>query len=318
MNAPAAALLFVLLSAWQAAAAEQYAVVITGASGGDAYAQKYDGWRNSLVSILRDKFHYPDDRLFVLAEREEPRVATATREHVQRLFADLRGRLTKDDLLLVVLIGHGASLENDDGKFNLVGPDLKASEWADLVRSIPARLIFVNAASASFPFMHRLAAPGRIVVTATDAAAQQFETVFPEFFIKAFDDPAADVDKNGRVSIDEAFRYASAGVRKSYEQRGQLATERALVDDKGNGVGREADNPGADGGLAKATYLQPVAAPAADATLTELRKRQAELESAIDDLKTKRSSMTPEAYEKQLEALLLELARVSAQIRTKT
>ena len=51
----------------------------------------------------------------------------ATRENVQRAFADLRKRLTKDDQLLVLLIGHGTSLDGEDAKFNLVGPDLSAT-----------------------------------------------------------------------------------------------------------------------------------------------------------------------------------------------
>src|SRR4029077_19537631 len=112
----------------------------------------------------------------------------------------------------------------------------------------------------SFPFMQRLAGPGRIVLTATDSAAQRFETGFSEFFLKAFDDTAADEDKNGRVSIWEAFSYASGAVRQWFEQHGQLSTERSLLDDNGDGVGREAQgpldekvpgSPGTDGAVAR-------------------------------------------------------------------
>ena len=145
-----------------------------------------------------------------LAESEERNVSRSTRDNVRRVFAGLRSRLASDDLLLVILIGHGTTGEGDEAKFNLVGPDLKSAEWADLLKSMPARIVFVNTTGGSFPFMRRLAGPGRIVLTATDSAAQQFETVFPEFFLKAFDDPAADEDKNGRVSIWEAFSYASS------------------------------------------------------------------------------------------------------------
>ena len=37
----------------------------------------------------------------------------------------------------------------------------------------------------SYPVLRKLAAPGRIVVTATDSTAQEFETVFGEWFVKA-------------------------------------------------------------------------------------------------------------------------------------
>ena len=63
--------------------------------------------------------------------------------------------------------------------------------------------------------------------------------------------------KNGRVSIWEAFTYASAGVRQWFEQKGQLPTERPLLDDTGAGIGREAQNPGTDGAIARVTYLEP-------------------------------------------------------------
>ena len=51
-------------------------------------------------------------------------------------------------------------------------------------------------------------------MTATDSTAQEFETVFAEWFIKALTEMAADADKNGRVSLFEAFTYASAAVRR--------------------------------------------------------------------------------------------------------
>src|SRR5207248_11662678 len=193
----------------------------------------------------------------------------ATREQVRRALTDMRARMTKDDQLLVLLIGHGTSLDGDEAKFNLVGPDMSASEWADLLKPIPGRIVFVNTTAASFPFLRRLAGRGRIVLTATDSAAQQFETVFAEYFVKAFDDPAANFDKNGRVSIWEAFTYASAAVRQSFEQKGQLPTERPLLDDTGAGVGREAQNPGTDGAVARVTYLEPDAPLALPADATQ-------------------------------------------------
>jgi hypothetical protein len=308
------------LAATSSFAADRYAVVVTGASGGDDYARKYDTLRVSFVSTLKEKFGFDPSHLAVLADHESAGVLLATRANVQHVLSDLRQRMTKDDLLFVLLIGHGTSANGEDAKFNLVGPDLSASEWSDLVKPIPGRLVFVDTSGASFPFMQKLAGRGRVVLTATDSAAQQFETVFPEFFIKAFEDPAADLDKDGRVSLWEAFSYASAGVRQWFDQHGQLPTERPLLDDDGDGVGREAQNPGSDGALARAVYLEPDAASAVEggATLTVLQKAKADLERRIEELKARKSAMAPDAYDAELERLLLELARVSQQIRTKS
>ena len=140
-----------------------------------------------------------------------------------------------------------------------------------------------------------LSARGRIVVTATDTTAQQYETVFPEFFIHAFTDDAADTDKNGRVSVWEAFSYASGHVREWYQQRGRLQTERPLLDDNGDGVGREAQSPGPDGPLAQATYLDEGAPKdsGAEPVKSALLERRSALQNEIDQLKARRADMPP-------------------------
>jgi hypothetical protein len=311
---------FLLGLASTARAGERYALIVTGAAGGEVYEQKYTKWRASLVETLRETFHYAPERIVVLAETESDGVQKATRANVQRALTDLRKRMTKDDQLLVLLIGHGTSLDGEEAKFNLVGPDLSASEWADLVKPIPGRVVFVNTTGASFPFLRRLAGRGRIVLTATDSAAQQFETVFPEYFVKAFDDPAADLDKNNRVSMWEAFTYASAGVKQWFEQKGQLPTERPLLDDTGAGIGREAQNPGTDGAIARVTYLEPDAALMlpADTALAVLVKRRAELETQLEELKARKESTPTEQYDAELEKVLVEIARISAQISAKS
>ncbi len=314
------AVLFILLGASPSYAGDRYAMILSGASGGDTYAQKYDRWRATIVSTLREKFAYPTDRLRVLAETESEGVLKATRENVQRVLAELRKRLGRDDQLLILLIGHGTSLDGEDAKFNLVGPDLSASEWAELVKPLPGHLVFVNTTGASFPFLQKLAGRGRVILTATDSAAQQFETVFPEYFVTAFTDAAADANKDGRVSLWEAFTFASASVRQWFEQKGQLPTERPLLDDTGAGVGREAIIPGPDGLGAGSTCLEAEAGNAApaDAPIGALQKRRAELEALIEDLKTRKSSLPSDQYEAELERLLLELARVAQQIKAKS
>ena len=318
---------FQLGSVHVASAGDRYALIVTGASGGEAYAQKYTKWRLSLVDTLRGRFHYEPDKLVALAEAPrqgsgpaEDGVRQATRENVRHALADVRRRMTKDDQLLVVLIGHGTSLDGEEAKFNLVGPDLSAGEWADLLRPLPGRLVFVDTTAASFPFLRKLAGRSRVVLTATDAAAQQFETVFAEFFIKAFDDAAADLDRNGRVSMWEAFLYASAAVRQSFEQKGQLPTERALLDDTGAGIGREAQTAGTDGAIARVTYLEPdaVLALPSDTALAGLMRRRADLEMQLEELKARKESTPPDRYDADLEKLLVEIARLSAQIRAKS
>jgi hypothetical protein len=309
-----------LVAPSRAIAGDRYALVISGAAGGDQYAEKYNTWRTAITTTLLDTFKYPPDHVVVLAEAGDDAARKSTRENVQRAFADLRKRMTKDDQLLVLLIGHGTTADGDEAKFNLVGPDLTGSEWADMIKPLPGRLVFVDTTAASFPFLRKIAGRNRVVLTATDSSAQQFETLFAEHFVKAFTSAEADVDKNGRVSIWEAFTFASAAVRAAYEQKGQLPTERALLDDTGAGVGREAQTPGSDGALARITYVQPeppLALPS-DSAQAALVRRRAELAAQLEELKARKEHMAEDQYDAELEKILIEIARVGAQLRTKS
>ena len=86
----------------------------------------------------------------------------------------------------------------------------------------------------------RLAGERRIVITATDSGVQRYETVFPRFFVQAFGDSETDLDKDSRISVWEAFARASLGVRQYYRQKGQLTVEKPVLDDTGDGVGKDA------------------------------------------------------------------------------
>ncbi len=309
-----------------AAAGERYALVVTGASGGAQYAERYDTWRSAFVRTLEETFNYPKDHIIVLAERASDRVGEATSANVRRAVETLRRVATKDDVVLVLLIGHGTAdsaggAGGDAAKFNLVGPDLTAGEWASLLRAVTGRLVFIDTASGSFPFLERLSARGRVVMTANDSAAQQFETVFPGFLIDAFESNDADFDRNGKVSIWEAFLSAGSAVRRWFQERGELATERPVLDDNGDGVGIDAEGMvGTDGSLAQITYLQPDApiVDTGDAELTRLRRRRAELESELERLRANKDSLAPDEYETALERLLLELARIDRRIRSRS
>jgi len=304
-----------LLMASSARAGDRYALIVTGANGEASYAEQYGEWRQAASVALIEKLGFDATHTMALFDGADKEHAS-TAAGVKRALESLRAKMRADDVLLIVLIGHG-SFDGTEAKFNLVGPDLSSAEWAALLKPIAGRIVLVDCTSASFPFLEHVSGPRRIVITATDSVLQRFDTVFPEYFIKALTDPAADIDKNGRVSIWEAFTAASVGVRRYYTQRGRLATERALLDDDGDGVGREAGGDGKDGSLASRLYLDPEvpgAAPTDDELLALLQKR-ATLESDVDDLKQRRQLMTPDEYQAEFEKLMLDLARVSRDIR---
>jgi hypothetical protein len=320
------ATLFTVAVAVPATAAERYAIVITGAAGSAEHATQHGAWRDELAKALRGALKMPSDHVRLLgdiaAERKAERavgedVDVASRDRVRAAFTQLASTLEKDDLLFVVLIGH-ATFDGVDAKFNLVGPDLEAADWKALVSAIRAKVVFVNTAAASAPFLQRLAGDRRIVVTATDSGVQRYETVFPRFFVQAFAEAETDLDKDARISVWEAFARASLGVRQHYRQRGQLTVERPVLDDTGDGVGKDAGAVGPDGAIASRTFLDGGDDPsrAGGPALSELVARRNALESELDELKKRKDFMRLPDYEKRRDDVIIEIARVSRKIRT--
>ena len=315
MNRMAVFLSVFLAFAASASAAERYVVIISGASGEPQYVQQYAAWCNALVTTFTNRMSLDPSHIRVLSEGAGGEHA-ATAENTRRAFAWLRGQMRKDDIAMVVLIGHG-TFDGVEAKFNLVGPDLTSAQWAALIGPLAGRVVLVDTTAASFPFIQAVAGPRRIVITATDSPAQRFDTVFPEYFVHAFGDGSADLDKNGRISVWEAFLSASLGVRRYYEQRGQLATERPLLDDNGDGQGREAGADGTDGVTASGLYFDPDTpeTAATDEQLITLLQKRSALQIDADDLKQRKPLMTADEYAREFERLMVEMARTEREIR---
>ncbi len=300
-----------------AAADERYALVVSGASGTEKFAENQKTWVSSLQSTLQKHLGFAADRIIVLAEGAGES-DLANRANVMRTLTMLKPKLAADDTLLVVLLGHG-TYDGTAAKFNLVGPDMDSREWKASLDGIAARLVFVNTTSSSFEFVQTLSGKNRIVIAATDSSAQKYATVFPQYFIEALTDQAkADNDKNGRLSVWEAFTYASQAVKQAFEQKGTLVTERSIIDDNGDGVGKEATATAAgDGVLARTTFLDAApAATSANAAVAALDKRRIAIEVEIEQLKARKGEMPAGQYEEEFERLAIELAKISAQIRS--
>jgi hypothetical protein len=219
------------------------------------------------------------------------------------------------DLLFIMLIGHGGG-EGADAKFNLIGPDLTVGEWNAILKPIPGQIALVDATSSSFPYLAGLAAPGRVIITATNSFAQRYHTVFADAFVQAIETTAADADKDGRISLLEAFTHASRLVELHYEQDKRLATERAVLDDTGDGIGRDAAATGPDGVIAGLTYLDAVEIPkAADPEVQALLLRRQALTEQVDDLRRRRPGMPAAEFDREFEKVIIELALVSRDVR---
>jgi hypothetical protein len=302
----------------------KFALIVAGVGGEEAYTKKFTAQAMRLYEALTAQLGFAEKNVFLLTEtaagspEDGAASKSATADEVRKAFASIKSAANADSLVLVVLIGHG-SFDNQQAKFNLIGPDLSAKEYAGLVAALPTKkAVFINCASSSGEFIKPLSASGRIIITATRSGNEQNATNFAEHFIAGLTDPAADADKNGRVSLLEAFNYATKLTADWYKRKNRLATEHALIDDNGDGVGHE-EAAGGDGALAKVSYLdsKQIEEAAGDAELTRLIGERQRLEEEVEKLKARKSEMKPEEYDAELERVLVELAKVSQAIKAR-
>jgi hypothetical protein len=222
--------------------------------------------------------------------------------------------------LWIVFIGHG-SFDGRTAKFNLRGPDIAADELAAVLKPCKRTLAFIDCSSASAPFINALSGPGRVIVTATRSGHEVNVTRFGNYFARAIGDPAADLDKDGQTSLLEAFLMASRQVEQFYKEEGRLATEHALLDDNGDQLGTPADwfhgvravKTAADGKSVdgvRAHQLNLVRSDAERVLSPEMRSRRDELELRLSALRSRKSQMKEDDYYAQLEAVLIQIARL--------
>ena len=237
--------------------------------------------------------------------------------------ASLKDEISKEvpTQLWIVLIGHG-TFDQRAAKFNFAGDDLSAADLGNMIKEAKRPLIIINTTAASAPFLQKLSAPNRILITATKSGAEESYAHFGEYFSKAFTaTKEADIDSDGGISLLEAFLFASNEVAKFFDTQGRIATEQALIDDNGDKMGTPAkffrgvraikdakSGAKADGLRANQIYLVP---SPAEALLTDEQKAERDaIEMKVFALREKKSSMDEKDYYTELEKLMLQLAKI--------
>jgi hypothetical protein len=307
-------------------APQRWAVLVAGISGDPGLQSAFLGQLQRLCTILTGLYGFPRDHVSVLAEDPSKDSSLvqfkSTRENLEKVAGDLAPKVGKEDMVFVFLLGHG-SAEGNVYKLNLVGPDPTADELAKLLYSIPSQhFVIVNTTTCSGASMQALSRKGSVILTATKSGHEKNQTHLADYFIEALEEGNGDADKNGRVSLLEAFNYASTKVAEYYKREGNLQTEHPVLDDNGDVEAHDKPGPeNGDGLLARTTYLDrgaaSVVASASTPERRELGRTAEELQKQIEDLKYRKSGMPADEYERQLEALLLKLAQVNAKLQNK-
>jgi hypothetical protein len=286
--------LCLLLCLAPAAPAALYITIIQGLDGTPGYGEQFRDQAQKLNAAAESVTDKKLVRLYTGAE--------ATREAILAHFANLDKSLKTDDRLALLMVGHG-SYDGFEYKFNIPGPDLTDADVAAMLDGVAARVqLVVNTSSASGVLQDVLKKDSRIVITATRNGSERLATRFGGYFADAFVDPAADVNKNNAVSVQEAFDYAERQVKDYFEFAGQLATEHpVLTGDQASqlvlartGISTRLDN--------------------VDPVLAALIGRREEIDTRIQDLQLRKSELPAEEYLDQLQILMIDLSVVQEQI----
>jgi hypothetical protein len=290
--------------------ATTFYLTVAGIGGEPDYEQRFTSQAQEIDKLV--KAGGPDANVTTLSG------AQATKAQIQNALTQISKQAKPADAFVLMLIGHG-SFDGYDYKINLPGPDLSAVELGSLLDRIPAtRQLVVNMTSASGGSRAALEKPNRVIITATKSGSEKNATVFARYWVEALRDTAADTDKNETVSALEAFTYAEAKTSQFYETQKRLATEHPMLEDTGSGDG--ARKPSAENGeglKASQFGLLRIGESQIAANTPEkkaLLDKRDELERQIDLLKYQKAAMPVDQYKKELQALLLDLAKTQAEI----
>ncbi len=286
-------LMLSMLLTGSAAMAATEVLIVQGLGGNEHYRARFDTEVATIEAAARTLAPEPSIRIF--------READGDREAILAHLDALAGSMAESDLLYLFLVGHG-SFDDEEYKFNIRGPDLTDADVKGALDAIPSdNQLVINTSSASGAAAEAWADDRRIVITATRSGRERHATFFGEHFIAALFDDAADVDKNRRVSAQEAFNFADRRVAEIFETNGNLATEHARLD--GQRAGRFT--------LARLDVARPTIE---DARLTELTRSRESLSGRIESLRLERENMDMEEYQQALLDLMLELAETEEAI----
>ena len=299
-------------------------LIVVGLGGAANYREEFHNQAAALYAALTERMRLPAEDVIYLGEKVEvaPEMITdrSTRANVLRVLGEIAQKAGPSDRVLLTLIGHGTTSSTGTG-FNLSGPDLTPSDLLLGVIAFPTQsLALVHTGSGSGGWLAALSGPNRIIITATRTERELNATEFPQFFVDALAGEGADLDKDERISLLEAYVYAREEVARHYEDENEMLTEHALLDDNGDGEGtHEAGLDTPDGSLAATFRLGGPTAITVDATddpeLARLYEERNGIQGRIDQLRVVGGALPEDEYLAQMEELLVELALKNREIR---
>lgn len=215
-----------------------YALIVSGINKNSKERPAKDRAVMGLRRFILDNANVESDRLSVLVDRE----SSLRKDSIVSTAANLKKQIDRfatvvntGDRFILYYMGQ-ANIVSDILRLNLPGPDITHMQLAEWINGIKASsmLIVLDCPGAGLAVTD-VTGLNRIIIGAC-TADQHYSTQFSEYFMPALLDEASDTDEDGRISLLEAFTFASRSVDDFYRRQALLTTETPVLEDNADGI----------------------------------------------------------------------------------
>jgi hypothetical protein len=169
------------------------------------------------------------DKSFVVKDSK-----TSNAENLKETIKNLAATVQPEDRFIFYYIGQ-ANVVAGKLRLNLPGQDITHEQLTGWINQIKASsmLLVLDCPGAGMA-VKALTGQGRIVIGAC-TAEQHYSTRFSEYFIPSLLDSKSDTDDDGKISLLEAFTFASKQLDDWYFSQLFLKTETPVLEDNADG-----------------------------------------------------------------------------------
>lgn len=214
-----------------------------GAPGDEAREEFYRGLLEDYIKALTAYYEIEESDITVRFDQGQREGwgacdAEGMREEFERM-----KKLSRDGPpIWAIFLGH-CNQARGDVKYNIPGPDVSDKDLRDMLAEVkPAGgLALIMTTSLSGRMIGRLAAEGRVLISASGENEKANETEFARVLAVVLETPASDLDGDQFLGADEIFLECKRRVEEIYTEENLFQTEHCALD--GNGDGKATERP---------------------------------------------------------------------------
>ncbi|MEO5915358.1 MAG: hypothetical protein ABIS50_14085 [Luteolibacter sp.] len=236
-------LLATAIGSFLATAADERVWIFTGLPGDEEHHADFEKTLGSLKTGFTQRLGVSPENIAVYyGPKSAGYAGEATRENILAAVKEIAAMTKQSPSIAhwIIFMGHANGIRGG-AQVNLPGADLNSMDLAvalaECNEAAPLTFIFTHTASA--PFLRPLAAPGRVIITATAPGGMENETEFPASLAESINDRKSDANKDGKLDANEIFLATRERVLKRYQAENLIVRESALLDGDGDGRGTQ-------------------------------------------------------------------------------